>query len=705
MNNIYISPNGDDSWSGKLPEPNKNETDGPIKTLNQLQKILPEFQGVSYKNPLPSYSSCAVNKPCTVWMREGRYQLDKPLKFAPRNAAPLTFAAYKNEKVSLSGGMKITDWHETEFNGKTVWVSEIPEVKSGNWNFTQLWVNDQRAPRPRLPKNGIYRMEDGFAQGTKWGDKGSDRFIASHGEFQNFKNLADVEVVILHFWIEERLPVESYDPKSRLVVSSKMSHAPLSWSFDDNPAPYYIDNVVEAFDEPGQWYLDCPEGKLYYIPKPGQTIENTEIFAPTINQLLRLEGKPEEGNFVEWLKFEGITFEHSGSPNPEILKVPGGGPPHEIIPKREKPRVAAPQAAYHIPGAIFAEGARHCEFRNCTFKHLGWYALELGLGCKNIEIIGNEITDTGAGGIKIGGGKFGDPFWQLTGSCKITDNHIHQGGQVYHCGTGIQIRHAGDNLVAHNHIHHYYYSAISVGWTWGYTPTISHNNILEFNLIHDIGQGLLSDMGGIYLLGVAPGTMVRNNIIHTVESAHYGGWAIYPDEGSSHLVIENNICYDTNCTVFHQHYGRENIVRNNIFACGNEAVFALSRAESCKALNVFNNIFYSKNRPMYISGYDHTFKDRSDVISSDLNLFWDAEGSENMVQEKADTNAVLDGTVTSLAEWQELGLDIHSIVANPGFADPDNGDFSLPDNSPAFKTGFKPIDTSMVGIRNPIPKE
>ena len=65
-------------------------------------------------------------------------------------------------------------------------------------------------------------------------------------------------------------------------------------------------------------------------------------------------------------------------------------------------------------------------------------------------------------------------------------------------------------------------------------------------------------------LGVQPGTVLRGNLIHDIEKSNYGGWAIYPDEGSAHLLIENNVCYRTNGEIFHQHYGRENVIRNNI---------------------------------------------------------------------------------------------------------------------------------------------
>ncbi|MCC5843451.1 MAG: right-handed parallel beta-helix repeat-containing protein [Verrucomicrobia bacterium] len=704
---LHVSPLGNDSWSGRYPDPAPDGDDGPLKTIGKAQRLLSDAGRPHHKDPEFARSAAQGNSPATMVLREGRYLLEEPLTFRATDRRPLTIAAAEGETARISGGCRLTGWKETAHQGHRSWELDLPEVRAGLWSFDQLWVNDRRAERPRFPETGTCRIEDAFLNGQSWGGRGSDRFIAKAGDFQPFHNLGDVEVVVLHFWIEERMPVESYDPESRLVVSRYISHAPLSWSFGTTPAPYYIDNVYEAFRKPGQWYLDRPAGRLMYLPREGEQLDSAEIFAPVLEQLVVIEGDPEKGHYVENLNFEGITFEHTTSPRPQIVDVPGGGPQHEPLPPRDKPRAAAPQAAYHVPGALVASGVRQSGFRHCVFKHLGGYGLDFGCGCSHIEFVHNEITDTGAGGVKIGGGKVEDPLWQRTGFFRITDNHVHAGGQIHHCGTGIQLRHAGDCLVAHNHIHDYYYSAISVGWTWGYHPTVSHNNLIEFNHIHDIGKGLLSDMGGIYLLGVAPGTVVRNNLIHGVRSAHYGGWGIYPDEGSSHLLIENNLCYDTQCPPFHQHFGRENIVRNNIFAFGCEAVFAFSRSEACRGLSVYHNIFLGKGVPMFTSGYANNFGRDRHAFGSDLNLFWDLEGVPVLCREKAHTTAALDNESVDFATWQSYGFDLHSVIADPGFADPESGDFTLPEDSPAFDIGFKALDVSKVGIRpaQPEPSE
>ena len=77
---------------------------------------------------------------------------------------------------------------------------------------------------------------------------------------------------------------------------------------------------------------------------------------------------------------------------------------------------------------------------------------------------------------------------------------------MYHSGIGVFARHTFGNTVAHNHIHDFYYSGISCGWVWGYSDSVSQNNRFEKNHIHSLGKGWLSDMGGIYTLGVQPGT-------------------------------------------------------------------------------------------------------------------------------------------------------------------------------------------------------
>ncbi|MFA6290345.1 MAG: right-handed parallel beta-helix repeat-containing protein [Victivallales bacterium] len=108
---------------------------------------------------------------------------------------------------------------------------------------------------------------------------------------------------------------------------------------------------------------------------------------------------------------------------------------------------------------------------------------------------------------------------------------------------------------------------MSLGWTWGYAPTATVGDLVEGNHIHHINMNqLLADNGGIYTLGQRPGCMLRRNLIHHIGCHGYGGFGIYHDEGTSEQIVEYNIVHHTQDAAFFTHYGRDNLLRNNIFA-------------------------------------------------------------------------------------------------------------------------------------------
>lgn len=688
MNKIefYISNIGNDGWSGKIAEPTTDGTDGPFATIVKARNTIRELK-----------QSAQLSGPVTVWVRGGRYHITEPLEFTYEDTAPVTYAAYPGEKPVIDGGKPITNWHEEQVGGNLMWVADLPEVAAGQWYFHQLFVNGERRQRTRLPKQGFYRIKDvpGVTfQSSGWTNdlfEGTDKFVCEPGDIQNWKNINDIDVVAVHYWIEERMPVESFDELTNTIKSKRKSMFVLKDDFVRKFAKYYVENVFEALSEPGEWYLDRHRGKLYYIPMQDETIGETEIFASVSNQLLKLTGNPDEEKYVEFLCFRGLSFVHADWVQPK-----GGG---ERFERAGIDYAAAPQAAFNIPGVIRLEAARFCTIEDCRIEHIGWYGIELSDGCMSNRIVGNNITDMGAGGIKIDGSDAKGPLLRRTGNNRITDNHISTGGRIFHSAIGILSVHSFGNVISHNHIHDLYYTGISCGWVWGYTENVSKNNRIEKNHIHDIGHGLLSDMGGIYTLGVQPGTVIRGNLIHDIEKCNYGGWAIYPDEGSSHIIIENNICYNTSSQVFHQHYGRENIVRNNIFAFGCEGQATLSRAEGHTSLTFEKNIFITNGQPLFVAGYSGQFEKHG--FTSDLNLFWDISGKEPLngnLKMDDEANFSLAEPCT-LDEMRRMGYDLHSIFTDPCVKDAEHFDFSLTEDSPALLLGFKPIDMTDIGPR------
>jgi len=297
-------------------------------------------------------------------------------------------------------------------------------------------------------------------------------------------------------------------------------------------------------------------------------------------------------------------------------------------------------------------------------------------------VVGSEMTDLGAGGVKIGDPRIPKNDNETTKGIEVSNCYIHNLGTVYTAAVGVWIGQSGGNTVAHNEISDTYYTGISLGWTWGYGPSADHDNRIEYNHIYNIGRGILSDLGCIYSLGIQPGTVERYNLCHDVSRAEgqYGAWGIYTDEGSSQIVIENNITYRTQDAGFHQHYGRENIIRNNIFALGQETQFRRTRKEPNFNFKLEHNIIYWKEGELLNGdwGGDNQFH-------LDYNLYYPVGGQPIQFGKE------------SLEEWQKQGQDVHSLVADPLFVDPDHGDFTLKPGSPAAKIGFEPIDMNQVG--------
>jgi hypothetical protein len=328
---------------------------------------------------------------------------------------------------------------------------------------------------------------------------------------------------------------------------------------------------------------------------------------------------------------------------------------------------------------------RSCSFEQCRFTQLGNYGLELARGCQANRIRHCEFSYLGAGGLKIGETAIRTQAAEQSGNNEVSDCHIHDGGLMFASAIGIWIGQSPGNRVVHNLIHDFYYTGISIGWTWGYGPALASNNTVVLNHIHHIGVKsdgdgpILSDMGGIYTLGRQPGTIIRSNLWHDVAAIHYGGWGIYFDEGSSGIVAENNLVYRTTHGGFHQHYGETNVVRNNIFAFARDHQIQRTRPEPHVSFTFVTNIVY------FDSGTLLTGSLKDNRMEFDWNDYFDARPDAKPDQLQL-------GPGGTWQKWQERGHDRHSVVADPRFVAPKQNDFHLHADSPALKLGFQPFD-------------
>jgi hypothetical protein len=334
---------------------------------------------------------------------------------------------------------------------------------------------------------------------------------------------------------------------------------------------------LELLDEPGEWYLDRTTGVLSYMPLPGEDLREVEVIAPVLTELVRLDGNADEGRFVDHVALQGLTLHHA-----DWVLAPEGN--------------SSTQAAVTVPAAVMATGARHCVLEDCEIAHVGTYGVWLGRGCKENRIERNHIHDLGAGGVRIGEDRMAEHDVAEASRNVITNNYIHDGGHVYAAGVGLWLAQSSHNTISHNEIHSFDYSGISIGWNWNEAPNRTHSNTIEYNYVHHVVRGVLSDAGGIYTLGVQPGTVIRNNVFHDIwpyMGSPAMAWGIYFDQGSRGMLVENNLVYHT-LTGGLMNTGKPGItVRNNIFALSaRHAVWRWHLQDGDPPSVVERNIFY-----------------------------------------------------------------------------------------------------------------
>ena len=659
----------------------------------------------------------------TVWVRGGIYPVDAPVNFGPEDSGTVTYSAYPDEIPVFDAGRRITSWKEQKLGKTTVWVADVKDIITRTGYFRSLFVSGERRTRARFPKQGFYRIADvpGITTSAAL-FAGSDSFRVTPGEVKNWRNLSDAEIRVFHYWTDERMPIESVDESTGMVKCSRTSIFSLVDSYSRKWAEYWIDNVFEALSEPGEWYLDRSEGKLYYAPMPGETKKTTEVVAAGTYQFIRLHGIPEEKKLITGLTFKGLHFRHSDWIQPEQdgkyfdPYVPEKqrrqqDATHHFLARDTKVGVkygATPQSSVHTPGTISLVGAQKISILDCQISHVGYYGIDLADGCTDNTIEGNTIMDIGAGGVKIDGANYPSDPLKFSGNNRVTDNLIKAGGRVFQSSAGIVITHGFGNIIAHNEVCDMFQSGIAVGWEWSRIPQVSRDNRIEKNHLYNLGQDMSSDIGGVYILGIQPGTMVRNNLIHNIKHRNYGGWGIYTDARTAHIIVENNIVYDVSseCS-YNQGVGsvnREITVRNNIFAFAGTALVYLPENYARKVQNIpgFNatyerNIFISGGEPIYYAqagpASEHPY---NDLFLSDLNIMWDVTGKQPICQKRPGG----EGDTMMLEQWRSIGSDLHSLVADPKVRDWKNRDFTLSQDSPAFLLGFRSIVTSDIGPRN-----
>ena len=712
---FYVSASGSDLNPGTAAS--------PFATLRRAQ------QAVRQANK-PS--------PITVVVREGTYYLDAPLTFAPEDSgssqAPVIYAASPGEFVTLSAGRKLSCSWSNYANG----IAMTP-VPAGS-DFTQLFVNGKRQIRARYPnydssepgKSGYVHAAGPIPPGTTNPYAGPDedmtfstqaprgvRFDPATFTKRKWANPEDAEIHIFQaaYWGNLQWKIKGIDFVTNTIwFGDGGQQIGAKWSKDpavlNKRSVFFIDNVFEELDSPGEWFLDKRKSILYYYPAPGVDLANALIEVPVFEQAVRFAGT--QASPVHHISLQGFRIAHTATTYLQPYDVP-----------------SLSDWAIHRGGALFVEGSRDCSVEGCWFDAVGGNAVFVNNHNRGFSVSDCKFTETGDSAIcfvgdleKTNGTQRAFPY-----ECQASNNLIHDCGFYGKQIAGIYISRAKRITASHNLIFNMPRAGICIGdGTWG-------GHVIEFNQTHDTVRETSDhgpfnawgrDRGWSLAQSHAPYTadrsldvwealvdamepvIVRNNFFD-----EKSGWGLDLDDGASNYEIYNNISVGGVSMKLRE--GAYRKVYNNIWY--------LSKAAPCFHVGnndnhdqYFNNItVMDPGNTKWPDGWPWWPQMIYSVIAPpaagpwfekiDNNCFYCVGGDfQAVVDQLRAEGGKRNPQHYDLAGWQKLGFDQHSVFADPLFVDPKNRNFQVKVESPALKVGFKNFEMGQWGLTDKFPE-
>ena len=686
-----------------------------------------------------AFRKSGETEPLTIILREGRHQLDETLILGLNDGRPapteisglpkygagnislpahLTITAYPNEKPVISGGVPVTDWKRLDSippglsakSAAKVWVADMP---AGMERFYTLYDAEGRLNRAR---------NAGFAP-TKAGKQKTLHF--PKGALKDWDNLEDVEIQVRPFrpWVINMLPLASVDVDTGLAqtgVSATYGMGPLpTWVHNPSGASVWVENILEALDEPGEWVVNTKTRKIYLWPSdPAADGSPRGILAPSTSELIRVEGKIDydgpKDKPVCGIAFSGLTFTHADrwAWTSEETRL-GWGMQHDWD-------------MFDRPTALLRfRGAEDCRVTACRFVNSGGTGMRLDLHAQRNRIVDCEFAHLGEAGILLAG--YGPGTKDVNHHNEIVNNSIHHFSEITWHSPGIWAWQSGHNRIAHNELHHSGYAAVLI--TTRVTPsrastgeagkTIRHqeiaadvknlprdsyeswqrrekynharHNLFEYNEISHSVQ-LLSDGNAIYVSGTGQGNIIRYNYIHD-NLAHSLPSAIRCDDDQHETLIHGNVIYNN--------YGfSAGIASKGINDITNNFIVAPVAAPNWGYISfewgpvpgskVHHNIIMSHpdggkayaERPR---GGRTPNKSTPKLVTTEMdsNLYYHPTNSQWMDEH--------------FLKMRAVDKEKTSQFGDPLFANPADGDFSFKPSSPALALGIEALDVSKMG--------
>jgi hypothetical protein len=656
---FFVSPQGNDHWSGRLAAPNAAKTDGPFATLERARNVLREARPVSD----------AKRPGAVIQLRAGAYPIEHTFALEKQDggtaAAPVIWRAYRDEKVQLLGGCAVRDWKpvadEKMLNRLDPTArSHVLQADLGSQGITNYGRLVARGfSHPGAPAALELFFENRpmtlarWPNGEEWATikdapKGSDGgvFTCDTDRLAKWTNAPDAWVhgYWTYDWADSHEKIASIDPASHQIAT-----VPPHGAYGYKPGRrFYAQNIFEELDAPGEWYLERATGILYFWP-PEALKEGSTVVSLLETPMVTIQG-------AEHLMLRGLVFEASRG------------------------------------AAIQITDSRDCVVAGCTIRNMGTDGVIIRGGA-HCGVQSCEVYEIGDTGIELSGGdrKTLEPAGHFAINCRI--HHQSRWDRTYHPAIGIN---GVGNRAAHNIIHDGPHNAILMG---------GNDHVVEYNDISRVCTQT-GDAGAVYMGRdlAQRGTIVRYNYFHdigpTINAAQTDRYtevmAVYLDDCYCGVTILGNLFVRAGRSIM-LGGGRDNTIENNIFVDCAPAIHVDQRGKGWAAKyfsadgdwQMFQHLkTVPYNQPPYSTRYPHL----ANILEDDPTAAKYNRILRNIRFGKGKWIDWLDGmsekTVEMAGNWTE---------GDPGFVVPASGNYRLRDDAPVLKNGFKPLPLEQVG--------
>jgi hypothetical protein len=589
----------------------------------------------------------------TVYLRDGSYFRTQSFTLTEQDSGeqskPIAYRAYPGEEVRLIGGRAVP---ASAFSPVTPVDAACPRLdpvargkclkanlaplgitQYGDALQMELSVGGELMPLARWPNEGFVRTMSAENNVT---------FGYDAPRPERWLNAPDAYAAgyWYHGWANRIERIASIDTANKKITLAKSPSYGIAAK-----KPYYILNLLEEIDRPGEWYLDRQAGILYVWPL--ESFAAGEILLSSLREpIVSLKD-------TSYLRIEGLTLEMSAASGVEI-----SGHDNVVV--------------------------------NCTIRNIRKDGVIVS-GDRN-GVAQCEVRGIGETGVSLTGG---DRYKLVAGENFVRHCRIHNFGRWERTyAPAIQINGVGQ-IAANNLLYDGPHSAILFG---------GNEHLIELNEIHDVCYEV-DDAGSIYCgrdWGLQ-GNVIRHNFFHHIKSSLPGSngvHAVYLDDCASGITVFGNTFYEISGRAIMCGGGRDNTMENNVIAKCGAAHFTdrrgkvwIDKDSSWKLLDKIKKYNYTEPpwstrypRLAHIldNGYEQAKEPEGCVIR--CNLGWQ---NKRWLQESS---------LGAPGGFKFYTIENNIEDQDPHFVDEQNLNLALRDDSPAYSLrGFQRIPFESIG--------